>query len=305
MPELPEVETIKRGLQKTILGLKITDVKVLNQKNFIGNPKEIIGGKIQLVERLAKIIIISIKSRQTAIYQLLIHLKMTGQLIYRDRDKKEKIKDGIIDSKTSRYDVEELPNKYTRVIISFNNNGKLYFNDLRKFGWMKLIKLKTQNLKLKADLQKFIGFKLGPEPLDKEFTLDYLKQILRKWGRPVKLLLMDQSKIAGMGNIYANEALFCSGIAPQNRGRDLLENHPEKIKKLYDCIIKVIKQGINYGGTTASDDAFRNINGRKGKMQEQLLVYGRAKKKCFKCGGVIKKIKLGGRGTFYCPVCQH
>ena len=197
--------------------------------------------------------------------------------------------------KKSPYNIDGLPNKYTRVIIAFDNGSRLYFNDLRRFGWLKIVK----------DLDDIIGDKFGPEPFDKEFTINYLKDILSRWGRPVKLLLMDQKRIAGIGNIYANEALFCARIAPHHRGKELTKDHPEKVEKLYYCIKKILREAIKYGGSTASDDAYRNIKGGKGRMQEKLKVYGRAGEKCFQCGKTIKRMTLGGRGTFFCPACQR
>ena len=317
MPELPEVETIKIGLQKAIVGLEITDVRVLSEKNFVGNPKDIVGGTVKSVDRRAKILIIKVaRSQKPEAGFILIHLKMTGQLIHKLKINPpaggEKLK--VKDEKHSPYDIEQLPNKYTRVIISFDNGGKLYFNDLRKFGWVKIVKsekLKVKNNEEKIKSNKFenldeiIGVRYGPEPFNKEFTVDYLKEILSNWGRPVKLLLMDQKKIAGIGNIYANEALFCAGIAPHHRGRELVKDHPEKIKKLYYCIKRILREAIKFGGSTASDDAYRNVKGEKGKMQERLKVYGRAGKKCFQCGKTIKRMALGGRGTFFCPKCQR
>ena len=219
---------------------------------------------------------------------------MTGQLVYRIKNYELRIKDKTKE-KDSRYDTEELPNKYTRVIIGFDNGGKLYFNDLRKFGWLKVVK----------DLDAISGEKYGPEPFSKEFTIKYLKEILSRWGRPIKLLLMDQKKIAGIGNIYANEALFCAGIAPHYRGKELAKDHPEKIDKLYYCIKKILLEAIKFGGSTASDDAYRNVEGEKGRMQEKLKVYGRAGEKCFQCGKIIKRMTIGGRGTFFCPACQR
>jgi len=306
MPELPEVETVKKGLQKAIVGKKIVEVKILREKSFKGSPREIIGRTVKSVGRRAKLLIIDLDD---GVF-LIIHLKMTGQLIYKLKIKNEKLK-----TKMGPYDVDGLPNKYTRVIIDFSDGSKLFFNDLRVFGWMKIIKnlklkIKNDNAKLKINktqkLDEIIGERFGPEALGKDFTVKYLKEILGNWGRPVKVLLMDQKKIAGIGNIYANEALFCAGIAPHHRGRDLLKDHPEKVTKLHGCIRKVLKDGIKYGGSTASDDAFRNVKGEKGKMQDHLRVYAKAGEDCLnKCGKKIRRMTLGGRGTFFCPKCQR
>lgn len=260
MPELPEVETIKRGLEKKIVGLKIKSVKVLSAKNFIGDPQNIIGQKITAVDRRAKIIILKLE-----INFLLIHLKMTGQLL-----------------------LNKHPDKYTRVIIEFNNQDKLYFNDLRKFGWMKVVK----------DLK---SLKFGPEPLTKNFTQKYFKNLLGKSKKSIKLILMDQEKISGVGNIYANEALFLAGIDPARKASDLQD---KEINSLYLSLKKVLQQGILFGGTSAKDESYRNLSGEKGQMQKHLRVYEKEGQQCFRCQGKIKKIKLGGRGTYYCPACQ-
>jgi len=352
MPELPEVETIKRGLAKAIVGKKISGAKVLREKSFKGSAEQIVGKKIVGISRRAKLLIIELGSKSNrakapqkrkisksaknngTIEQsnnrtmyLVIHLKMTGVLVYRRESKKQKAKSKKqeYNSKLSKskdrgspYDIQELPNKYTRVVIEFGDGSKLFFNDLRVFGWMKIIskiknkKLKThikneKQQKLKTDgLDQIIGEKLGPEALGEDFTVEYLKEVLSNWGRPVKLLLMDQKKIAGIGNIYANEVLFCAGIAPHHRGRELVRDHLEKVKKLHKCIRKVLKKGIKYGGSTASDDAFRNIKGERGGMQQHLKVYAKAGEDCpNKCGKKIRRMTLGGRGTFFCPRCQR
>jgi len=310
MPELPEVETIKEGLAKRIVGVTINDVKVLNPKSFIGNHQEIIGGKVAAIDRRAKILIIKTisnpsppvggslrTSQQSAINYLLIHLKMTGQLIYRLKIDDLRFKN----ENTQRYDVEKLPNKYTRAIISFTNGAKLYFNDLRKFGWMKLVKVKSQMSNVKTKINEVIGANLGPEPFSDEFSPEYLKKIFSKTVRAIKLVLMDQEKIAGVGNIYASEALFEARILPTKPAKKLGNS---EIQKLREAIVKVLEKGIKYGGSTSADEAYRNITGEKGKMQEHFAVYEREGGKCPRCGGMIKKIRLGGRGTYYCPKCQ-
>lgn len=302
MPELPEVETIKRGLEKAILGKKIAKIEILRGKSFQGNPEEVLGKKIIAVHRRAKLLIIQL----TGDIFLVIHLKLTGQLIYKSKKPRQsagrqKAKSKIIKitNKKSPYDVDKLPNKYTRVIIEFADQSKLFFNDLRVFGWIKVIKSKT-------DLNKIIDEKYGPEPFSKEFSLEYFKEILSHWGRPVKLLLMDQKKIAGIGNIYANEALFCAGIAHHHRGRDLARDHPEKVAKLYNCLKKVLQLGIRHKGATALDEAFRTLEGERGGMDKYLKVYGKEGKDCpNQCGKKIRRMTLAGRGTYFCPRCQR
>ncbi|MBU1499620.1 bifunctional DNA-formamidopyrimidine glycosylase/DNA-(apurinic or apyrimidinic site) lyase [Patescibacteria group bacterium] len=254
MPELPEVETICRQLNKVLAGQRI--------KSLRGVSLQVEGKKILGVKRKAKMIIIELSKGES----LLIHLKMTGQLIYNGKE-----------------------NKYTRAIFTLDK-GRLYFNDLRKFGWIKLV----TNKELKQQLVK-----LPPDVVDKEFTPHLLQNILRSSGQAIKTVLMDQSKMGGVGNIYANEILFCAGIDPQTPANTV----GLQVRNLQGWIKKVINQGIKYGGSTASDENFVNARGEPGKFQEHFLVYEN-KNVCKKCKTKISKIKLGGRGTYYCPGCQ-
>lgn len=271
MPELPEVETLKRQLQRTIVGKKISQVIVLREKSFQGNPKEIIGKKIIEVERRAKILIIKLTGNlHPATYNyLIIHLKLTGQLIYQSK-----------------------ANKHTRVIIEFSDKSRLYFNDLRVFGWIRIIKTKNEKQKMKNNF--------GPEPFSQEFSAGYLKNIFSKTARAIKLVLLDQQLISGIGNIYSSEALWKAGIRPTKQARKLSNL---EIKKLREAIIMVLEKGIESGG--ASDNTYRQLNGMSGQYQKHFLVYERDGKKCRKCQNIIKRIKIGGRGTFYCPKCQR
>ncbi len=291
MPELPEVQTIVDQLDSKIKGKKIAQVKVLREKSFKGNPGELKGLKVKKVRRIAKILVFEFDKEWP---KVLGHLKLTGQMIYKSK-KSEKSKDK---DKRSPFDTDDLPNKYTRVVIEFSDASYLYFNDLRVFGWLKVIKDKKQ---LEEELSGFTGV----DPLTSKFIPSYLTKVLSNWGRPVKLVLMEQKKIAGIGNIYANEALFCAGIAPHHRGKELVKDHPEKVKKLQGCIKKVLKQGLKYKGSTGGDKAYRQTTGKQGKMQEHLKVYQKDGQLCpNKCGKKIRRMKLGGRGTFFCPRCQ-
>ncbi|MBU0619231.1 DNA-formamidopyrimidine glycosylase [Patescibacteria group bacterium] len=272
MPELPEVETIRRGLAKKIVGKTIAGIEVRRTKSWQGNKQLVIGKKIIDVKRRAKILLIQLHGGEA---ELMIHLKMTGQLIY---------------------NMEQLPHKYTRAIIQFSDGAVLFFNDLRLFGWIKVVKIE--------DLAEELKIFSGVEPLSKKFTASYLIQVLGATKRAIKLVLMDQKKIAGIGNIYANEALFCARIDPRQPAKNIVINQPKKLVKLHFCIVKILRQAIKYRGTTSSDEAFRDVGGKRGQMQKHLLVYGKKGEACSNCGGIIKWVKLGGRGTFFCPDCQ-
>jgi len=293
MPELPEVETIRLQLDQKLKGLKITEVEVLNKKSFMGPTSPAYNGirgvKVLGVKRRAKITIIELENNLF----LAIHLKLTGQLIYRVEEREnERAREKYCDQKEGPFAVCQLPNKYTRVIINFNNGGKLYFNDLRMFGWVRVLR----------DLGELGEEKLGPEANDeKTFALDYFKKILSETKKPIKQVLLDQEKIAGIGNIYANEVLFRAGIMPTRAASSLMET---EVGKLRQTIISVLTEAIKLKGTSDRDEAYRQISGAKGEFQNFLQVYGRTGQKCPNCSGKIMRITLGGRGTFYCSQCQ-
>jgi len=294
MPELPEVETIRRSLQKEIVGKKIENIEVRKPKIFQGDPKEVIGKTIEEIERKGKILIIKLSGGKA----LLVHFKLTGQMIWLP-NAGEKVTVGH----PIPFAGSELPAKTTHVIFKING-GKLFYNDLRQFGWIKVIS--NDKLQMTNELRN-----LGPEPLDfargkplanKDFTMDYLKKIFAKTAKPIKLVLMDQEKIAGVGNIYANDALFEAGIMPTRPAKSLSEAEIEKLRK---SVIKVLEEGLKYGGSSAADEAYIKPTGEPGNYQKHFRVYQRQGKQCSHCGGVIERINLGGRGTFYCKHCQH
>ena len=288
MPELPEVETIARQLDRTLRGKKIVGVEVLRTKSFVGKEKELEGRKIKRVGREAKMIVVEFFSWDKV---LVIHLKMTGQLVWRPKNWDiAHIKREVAGGHPSEDWIKELPDKHTRVVIDFSDKSRLFFNDLRVFGWMKII-TRDQWLELREGLP--------PDVVDKEFSLEYFMRILRGSGRAVKLVVMDSQKIGGAGNIYANDALNLAKIDPRRSAKSL---SAEEIKKLYEALKKVIKLGIKYGGATYS--SFRDTRGLGGKYQDHFLTYKREGEKCKNCRGKIKKVKLGGRGTYYCPGCQ-
>ena len=309
MPELPEVQTIVNQLAEKLVGKTIEAVHVRLPKMFEGDKKDVVGAKIKSVERRAKIIIIKLDNGKN----IVVHLKMTGQLVYGkgDRGNKGYVADTVSFSQGIPFAGMSLPGKTTHVIFTLRDSGrgqndgesKLFFNDMRQFGWVRVIN---------NDQLAMINEKHGPEPFDyaqgkpsKEFTPEYLLKICSNWGRPIKLLLMEQGKIAGIGNIYANEALWYSAISPMKRGRDLAKEEPEKVKELYDAIKKVLEMGIKYQGSSAADEAFVNALGEKGKMQDHFMVYQKQGQPCQRCGSIIVTSRIGGRGTFFCPKCQE
>jgi formamidopyrimidine-DNA glycosylase len=289
MPELPEVETVKRGLEKHLLGKTIKTVEVKREKNFKGNPNRIIGKKIRGFDRRGKYLFIKLDNGNL---YLVVHLKMTGQLLIESQLVRE--------DTDSAYDAVVLPNKYTRVVIEFADGEKLYFNCLRAFGWVKVVEKKDSE-----ELGEALGKEFGPEPFSQQFSAEYLNNKLTQTRRAIKTAIMDQSYLAGVGNIYASEALFCAGIDPRRPAKKVVEEDPDKIEKLYLCIKKVLKKGIKYSGSTGADGAFRDYRGEKGEMQKHLKVYDQEGERCPECEGKIKKIKVGGRGTYFCPQCQN
>ena len=279
MPELPEVETIKLGLQKYLVGHAIESVDIKVPKIFQGDRKNVIGGKVKDIRRKGKGLIIDLDNG----YSLAIHIKLTGQLIYRD----EKTKNVQV-SKTK---VGTLPNKFTHIIFSLDKNATLYYNDQRRFGWIKVVKIE--------EVEELPFFKtLGPEPF-KDLTLEKFEKVVTNKNTAIKPLIMDQTKIGGIGNIYANDALFLASIDPRRPAKTLSK---AEIKKLYNAILSVMEKSFKYGG--ASELNFVNVMGQEGQYQNHSLVYGKKGKPCSKDGTIIKKIYLGGRGTFFCEKHQ-
>ncbi len=283
MPELPEVETIRGQLEKVVKGQRIKKIKVLRKKSLQGSSLKVKGRKIVGVKRRAKMLVVELEKGKN----LLIHLKMTGQLVY------ESEKGRTVGGHPTSDWVKKLPSKHTRVVMELEK-GKLFFNDMRVFGWIKVVD--------KVGLER--EFKdLGPDVNSLKFTVKHLRQILESSGRAVKLILLDQKKLAGVGNIYANDGLYCAGVDPRRSGKEVVKDEAV-VRRLLKCLKKVIDKGIKHGGATASDDSFKNAAGLGGKYQKHFLVYEKEGKKCRRCGEKIKKVKLGGRGTYFCPGCQ-
>lgn len=286
MPELPEVETVTRGLESRIIGKTIADFEVRNKKSFIAEKgfsyDSIKGAKIKSVSRYQKMVIIELSTQ----YFLVVHLKMTGQLVFKN------MASGFAGGHPEKSYEVELPNKHTHVIFTFKDGGHLYFNDLRKFGWIKAI--------AKENLEEFLAkFAYSADPLTPQWLFDEFVQKAQRKSISTKQFLMDQKIAAGVGNIYADEALFDAKVSPLKKAKDL---SGEELKRIFNSVKKVLKKGIEYGGTTKSD--YRNIDGSAGKMQNHLMVYGRYGENCKKCDDKIERVKLGGRSTHYCPRCQ-
>lgn len=285
MPELPEVETIRNDLQKVILRKKITEIEIREKKTVKNKPADFFkilkGHFFSGINRVGKLLIFEIDGGKKF---FLVHLKMTGQLIFFGKNKT--IAGGHEDTHTGN----KLPNKHTRLIIYFASGEKLLFNDLRKFGYIRIVD---------ANELENIKKRYGPEPLTKNFTFKTFLKILEGRKASVKAVILNQGVIAGIGNIYADEALFEAKIRPERKASSL---SGVEAKALFQSINKIIKIAIKNRGTTFSD--YVDANGKKGGFSRLLKVYGREGEKCRRCGGIIKKAKVAGRGTRYCDRCQ-
>lgn len=289
MPELPEVETIRLGLSKKIVGLTISKVQVLSEKSFTGNIKDVEGKQVKLVWRRAKVLGIDLAGEMS----LLFHLKMTGQLIYIGNRLQGTVDSRFIGGHPTPDMRDEMPNSHTRVIFEFSNASKLYFNDQRRFGWVRVVNSDqvTEDSSIKN---------LGLEPLEKGFTWQVLKEnLLKHESQSVKVAIMDQTVVSGVGNIYASEGCFNAKIDPRTKVKELSD---EQFKSLYQGVLKALRDGIKYGGSSRAH--FVDADGHRGYFLDYAYVYGRDKHLCKKCGADIKKITLGGRGTFFCENCQ-
>ncbi|MCP4649497.1 MAG: bifunctional DNA-formamidopyrimidine glycosylase/DNA-(apurinic or apyrimidinic site) lyase [PVC group bacterium] len=270
MPELPEVETIRKDLKKVLLNEKINEI-VVNNPKVIKEPslkkfnQLLIKSRVIDIFRRGKLLVLGIEKSGEK-YFFAIHLRMSGQIIYGQKNIK------------------------SRVSFKLSNNKWLNYNDQRLLGVLRVVR-DWQNLSVIK--------KMGPEPLGKEFTQSEFKQRVSKRKGKIKSLLLDQTFVAGIGNIYAAESLFLSGINPQRRADTLRDN---EIKKLFDSIRKVLAEAIKYRGTSFS--MYRDGHGEGGKFLNRLFVYGRKGKSCLKCKTPVRRIVLAGRGTYFCEKCQ-
>lgn len=282
MPELPEVETIKSRLSEVIIGQTIQSVEVLRAKSFQGDQTALIGSTIVSVERRAKVLSLELSSG----YSLLVHLKMTGQIIV--------VADQVrIGGGHPTADwVRDLPSTHTRVVIRFQDpRMTLFFNDQRVFGWLKVVDQDQKKLELAQ---------YGPDIINESLTADIFWQGLQRSRLPIKVRLMDGSFVAGVGNIYACDALNLAGISPFRPSNSLSK---QEATSLFMAAVAVIQKGIALHGTTF-DGNYVGIDGFAGGYQAEVLAYGRKDQPCKQCGAVILKTRIAGRGTYYCPVCQ-
>lgn len=287
MPELPEVETVRIGLSQLIVDKQIASVEYDWAKGFPNDAadvqKYLIGAKITGVRRRAKILLIDLDSK----YTLVIHLKMTGQLVY--CSPKQRFGAGHPNDSL----VGELPDKSTRVTFTFADATKLFFNDQRKFGWVRLMPT------LEVEQLDFFQ-KVGPEPLAADFTArQFRERLMRRAKSRIKAALLDQTVVAGVGNIYADESLWGAKIHPETRVGDI---PVPQVTKLYEVLRAVLALSIEKGGST--DRNYVDAGGRRGSYLTFANVFRREGKPCPRCGTAIIKTRVAGRGTHICPHCQ-
>lgn len=286
MPELPEVETVRRGLEQLIVGKIVRAVTHDTPKGFPNLAADVerflIKAHVIGVRRRAKVLLIDLSTD----YSLMIHLKMTGQLVFRGD-----VSFGA--GHPSESLIGELPDRSTRVVIEFSDNSHLYFNDQRKFGWMKLI----PTLEVPAiDFMK----KLGPEPLEAEFTAKaFAERFKNRKKTSIKATLLDQTVVAGVGNIYADESLWGAKIHPKRLVESIT---PHEFRSLYIELRAVMNTAIQKGGST--DKNYVNAEGKRGSYLSFAHVFRRQGLPCPRCGTPIIKLKVAGRGTHICPHCQ-
>jgi len=278
MPELPEVETIRRVLDEVLPGLRIREVLVRREKMLRGQScdrfKEgLMGTSIIGVDRRGKFLFLRLKSGS-----LLLHLGMSGRIIVRGKDEESDVP------------ALELPDRHTHLILKLSEGLFLYFRDPRMFGRFQL---------LDAEDELRLLDRLGPEPLGRGFSTDYFRKALERRKAPVKAVLLDQRLVAGIGNIYADEALFRAGIDPHREGCRL---KPDEISRLRTAVRSVLREAVRRKGTSISD--YVDPRNRRGTFQLRLEVYGREGRSCRRCGCAICKDIVAQRGTHWCPRCQ-
>ncbi len=285
MPELPEVETIRRDLEQYILNLRIKKVTAISSKvlrtSLKNLQKKLLNTHITAITRRGKLLIFSLHDEK---HHLLIHLKMTGQLIYRTK------KFLIAGGHSLGQRIGGLPDAYTRLILTFQNGAELFLNDMRLFAYAHIVDHPTLEKTLSA---------FGPEPLSSDFTKNYLEIILKKRQTSIKAILLNQTLIAGIGNIYADEVCFAAGIRPDRKASTIKK---DGVARLHEAIITILPLAITKRGTTFN--SYVDGTGKKGNFVSHLQVYCHGGKPCPRCGTTLQKKKVAGRGTVICPQCQ-
>ncbi len=287
MPELPEVEVVKKSLEKKIKNMIFKKVTIrdgnLRYKVYKKEISKIVGAKVNKVTRRSKFLIFHLNNYSL----LLFHLGMTGKFFFVNT-KKKKFKTSFY------YNLNQSDNKHDRIIFLLNKKQKLIYNDVRKFGFVKLVNI--NDLKNNLHIRN-----LGPEPLEQNYNFEYFKKYIFMKKCNIKNIMMNQKFISGLGNIYVNEILFYSGIKP-TRIASNLKNF--EIRKIVKFTKKILKNAIKLGGSSIKD--FSSENGKKGKYQQHFRVYGKREETCSNtdCKSLIKKIVISNRATFYCPQCQ-
>lgn len=287
MPELPEVETVRRGLSDLIIGKTISSEMHDTPKGFPNTIADVdvfmLGASITAIRRRAKVLMIDLSTG----YSLLIHLKMTGQLVFvgGTRFGAGHPNDSL---------VNDLPDRSTRVSITFTDGTQLFFNDQRKFGWMRL--MPTSEIPHTPFM-----LKVGPEPLSNSFTPEELKaRLSRRPKTNIKAALLDQTVVAGVGNIYADESLWGAKIHPQRLVNTITD---KEIADLYIEMRAVMNLAVEKGGS--SNHTYVNAEGKKGSYMDFARVFRREGLTCPRCGTTIEKLRVAGRGTHICPFCQQ
>ncbi|MDI9355276.1 MAG: bifunctional DNA-formamidopyrimidine glycosylase/DNA-(apurinic or apyrimidinic site) lyase [Cyanobium sp. MAG06] len=305
MPELPEVESIRLGLLKVLRGKIIYDIKIIrpkivsshSNKRVVNKDKSIqfINGiknkKIKDITRRAKNISIILEDNSV----ILIHLKMTGQLVYVDTNNNKTIGGHPI---IEAYK-DDLPNKHSCIIFDINKDsknkiGQLFYNDVRQFGYVLYYD------KMEDEIERRHFGKIGMEPFDKDFTLEYFIENIQKKNKSIKSILLEQSVVVGCGNIYSDEVCFASNVLPNKNCKKL---NKEEMKRLYNNIKKILQKAIDNGGSSVSD--YLLADGSRGNYAKYHKVYGRGKLPCMKCKTILKNTIISGRNTVYCEECQR
>lgn len=276
MPELPEVETVRRQAEAYIVGKTITSVVVHEPKVIHGDADSLVGAIIKEARRFSKLLVLDCSNS----YSLAIHLKMTGRVVYAENN-----------STNPSWDVSYSTDKHTHFDLSLNHTHHLYFYDYRRFGYVDIVPTDAV-----SQLSYIQG--LGKE-FFKDLTVEDFKTVLLGSSRAIKVVLLDQSKMGGVGNIYANEALWTTRIHPQTPAKQI--SAPQAAALFY-ALEEVMRDAIGHLG--ASSDNFRDLLGNPGDAQKHFSVYGRQQQPCLRCTATIQKIFIGGRGTYLCPVCQ-